>query len=66
MHTKEWGEQSAQENDQEKNKTYAVAQVLDQVLNLEAPDVYLCVQPFCECLLLDGDPVLLLSKGHLG
>lgn len=65
MHTKEWGEQLAQKSHQRK-KTYAVAQVLDQVLNLEAPDVYLCVEPFCECLLLDGDPVLLLSKGHLG
>lgn len=49
-----------------KEETYAVAQVLDQVLNLETPHVYLCVEPFCECLLLDGDPVLLLSKGHLG
>lgn len=50
----------------QRRKTYTVAQVLDQVLNLEAPCVYLCVEPFCECLLLDRDPVLLLSKGHLG
>lgn len=64
MHTHGWGEQLAQETKEE--KTYAVAQVLDQVLNLEAPDIYLCVEPFCESLLLDGNPVLLLSKGHLG
>lgn len=48
-----------------RDKTYTVAQVLDQVLNLQAPDVYLRVEPFGKGLLLDGDPVLLLSKGHL-
>lgn len=47
-------------------RTYTVTQVLDQVLNLQVPDFYLGVEPFGEGLLLDGNPVLLLSKGHVG
>ena len=46
--------------------TYTIAQVLDQVLNHQAPDVDLGVEPFGEGLLLDGNPMLLLSIGHVG
>lgn len=47
-------------------KTYTITQVHDQVRDLYASSLDLCVEPFCEGLLLDGDPALLLSKRHFG
>lgn len=49
-----------------RTRTYTITQVLDQVLNLQVPDFDLGIEPFGEGLLLDSNPVLLLSKGHLG
>lgn len=46
--------------------TYAIAEVLDQINDLQPPGLDLGVEPFGKRLLLDGDPALLLSKRHLG
>lgn len=46
--------------------TYTIAQVLDQVVDLQPPGLNLGVEPFGKGLLLDGDPALLISKRHLG
>ncbi len=47
-------------------KTYAVTEVLDQILDLLAPGLDLGIQPLGKGLLLDRDPALLFRVSHPG